>query len=393
MISFDLKRINKFLLDKQHLTNNSKIEDIVQITDDLCGLHSTNLTTSYLSLFARSNTFKKIDLEKELYINKNLGRIRGMRRTLFIESRKMIPIIHAATYNLINKSFEKYMEVRGISLKHYQETSTQILDILKGKELSAAEIRKELISNLDVPGIIQVMNNNRLLIRARPIKDWKDKRNKYALFHDYFPDVNVQEFDEQQAIKLLVQKYIKAYGPVSENDISWWSGLTKTKIRVALKALNPHLERIRISELKGVYFLFKEDIDSLEIRDNNQEMIITILPELDPYPMGYKERDRYIDSNFKKYVFDNSGNISATILIDGRVIGVWDTEEKPESIVKLHLFRSIEENSYKELYSKAQKVGKFIFEKEIKIEECESMTPLTERTAGGFMTPLRNVNN
>ncbi|MFX0029701.1 MAG: DNA glycosylase AlkZ-like family protein, partial [Candidatus Hermodarchaeota archaeon] len=183
MHPFKLKIINKFNLQKHHLTNDSKIDDVVQITKDLCGLHSTNLTTSYLSLFARSNTFKKIDLENELYINKNLGRIRGMRRTLFIETKEMIPIVHAATSELINKSFEKYMEIRGISLKDYQEISTKILSILNKRELSASEIRKELNSKLDIPGIIQVMSNNRLLIRGRPIKDWKDKRNKYALFH------------------------------------------------------------------------------------------------------------------------------------------------------------------------------------------------------------------
>ncbi|MFX0031010.1 MAG: DNA glycosylase AlkZ-like family protein, partial [Candidatus Hermodarchaeota archaeon] len=231
--------------------------------------------------------------------------------------------------------------------------------------------------------------NNRLLIRGRPIKDWKDKRNKYALFHDYFPDVNVLEFDEQQAIELLVKKYIKAYGPVSENDIAWWSGLTKTKIREGLNHLEPQLERIQISELEGNYILYKKDLDLLEKRKTNLEPALTMLPELDPYPMGYKERERYLDPNYRKYVLDRSGNIAATILLDGRVIGVWDTEEEPEPTVKLHLIKPIKQQLLEELYSKAQKIGMFIFEKNVKIKEYESMIPLTERTAGGFMTPLK----
>lgn len=393
MNTFELERINKFLLKKQHLSDDSKINDIIQITNNICGLHSTNITTSYLSLFARSNTFFKPELEKELYINKTLGRIRGMRRTLFIETREMISIVHPATSQLINKSFEKYMEVRGITLKDYQDISKRIIEILKGKEQSAAEIRAQLDSNLDIPGIIQIMCNNKLLIRGRPIKDWKDKRNKYAIFHEYFPDIDIHEFNEKQAIHLLVQKYVKTYGPVTDNDISWWSGLTKTKIREPLKNLEPQLKRIQISGLKGDYIVFKEDLDLMEKSDMNKKPTLTMLPELDPYPMGYKERDRYLDASVRKYVFDRSGNITATILLDGRVIGVWDTEEKPECTVKLHLFASIEEETYKELYSKAQLIGRFIFEKEVKIKECESMTPLTERTAGGFMTPLRNINN
>jgi hypothetical protein len=389
MSNFKLERINKFLLQKQHLTDESKIDNIIQIADDLCGLHSTNLTTSYLSLFARSNTFKKTDLEHELYIDRNLGRIRGMRRTLFIESKKMIPIVHAATAELINKSFEKYMEVRGIQMDDYQQISTKILKILKGKELSAVEIRKELNSKLDIPGIIQVMSNNRLLIRGRPIRDWRDKRNMYSLFHDYFPNIDILEYNEKLAIRLLVQKYIKTYGPATENDISWWSGLTKTKIREALKTLDSQLERIQISELQGNYILFKKDVNLLEKTDLTQEPIITLLPELDPYPMGYKDRDRYLNPKFTKFVFDRSGNITATISLNGRVIGVWDTEDKPEPTMKIHLFIPIEEESHKKLNLKAQNLGKFIFDKNVKLEEYDSMIPLTERTAGGFMTPLR----
>lgn len=390
MSTFKLEKINQFVLQKHHLTEDSKIDDIIQIIDDLCGLHSTTLTTSYLSLFARSNKFKKLDLQRELYITKNLGRIRGMRRTLFIETRKMIPIVHASTFKLIEKSFEKYIEVRGISLKDYKDISEKILNILKGKELSAAEIRTKLDSKLDVPGIIQVMCNNRLLIRGKPIKDWKDRRNRYALFHEYFPNINVFEFSEKQAIKKLIKYYIKTYGPVSENDISWWSGLTKTKIREGLKNIEDQLERVQVPELNGSFLLYENDINKIHNLENNQEQTITLLPELDPFPMGYKERDRYIDMKNYNNVFDKSGNITATILLNGVVIGVWDTEYQKDPMVKLHLFQQLEPGLRSTLHSQAEAVGKFFFDENIIIKECKSMTPLTERTAGGFMTPLKD---
>jgi hypothetical protein len=390
MSTFELRRINQFLLKKHYLTQDSKIDDIIQITEAICGLHSTNLTTSYLSLFARTNMFKKEDLDTELYINKNLGRIRGMRRTLFIETPEMIPIVHSATFKLIESSFEKYMEVRGVSLKDYQDTSPQILNILKNKELSASEIRKSLNSTLDIPAIIQVMCNYGLLIRGRPIKGWKDRRNKYARFADYFPNLNLSKLTEKHAIQKLVEKYLKAYGPVTENDISWWSGLTKTKIREAIKNIDSRLERIRISEIKGEYIIYEDDVGFLENFEPSQEITINLLPELDPYPMGYKERDRYIDKSNYNNVFDKSGNIAATILLNGVVIGVWDTENKKTPVVKLLLFEPMEQELRNKLHSKAQEVGKFFFDEEVMIRECKSMTPLTERTAGGFMTPLKN---
>ena len=390
MNTFDLNQVNKLVLKKHHLTEVDKIDDIIQITEDLCGLHSTEPKTSHLSLFVRTQNFKKSDLEKELYTSKTMGRIRGMRRTLFIQTKNMIPIIHAATFKLSEKTFQKYMEYHGISLKDYQEISNFILKILKGRELSASEIRKELNSKSNIPAIIQLMCNYGLLIRGRPIKDWNDRRNKYVLFKEQFPDVDLAKINEKNAIKSLVERYIISYGPVSENDISWWTGLTKTKIRGALNEIQEKLEKVKISNLKGEFIIFKSDINQLKDFNDFKEKTLNFLPELDPYSMGYKERERYIDSSNYNSVFDRSGNATATILINGKVIGVWDVEEKPEPLVKFYLFNSIEDNLKNRLFERAQKIGTFCLDINVQIKECSSMTPLTDRSAGGFMTPLKN---
>ena len=390
MNPFDLIQVNKLVLKKHHLTEDNKTNDIIQITEDLCGLHSTDLKTSYLALFIRTRNFKKADLEKELYINKTMGRIRGMRRTLFIQTKNMIPIVYAATFKLSEKTFRKYMEYHKISLKDYQEISNSIIKILKGRELSASEIRKDLNSESNIPAIIQLMCNHGLLIRGRPIKDWKDRRNKYVLFSEQFPNIHLAEYNEKDAIKQLVERYVKSYGPVTESDISWWTGLTKTQIRGTLNNIKNQLIRIKISNLKGDFIISKSDINQLKDTNNSEEKILNFLPELDPYLMGYKERERYIDSSNYNRVFDRSGNATATILIDGKIIGVWDIEENPEPLVKFYIFNSIEINLKNELYDKAQKIGTFYLDKNVQIKECNSMTPLTERTAGGFMTPLKN---
>jgi hypothetical protein len=390
METLKINYVNKFVLKKHYLTDETLIDNIIKITDDLCGLHSTRLSASYLSLFARTKNFEKADLEQELYINKTLGRIRGMRRTLFIQTTDMIPIVHNATFKLSEKNFEKYMEFHKLTIKEYQEISNRIIKMLKGRELSASEIRKELNSISNIPATIQLMCNYGLLVRGRPIKDWKDMRNKYALFKEYFPTLDLKTVNEKEAIKYLVEKYIKTYGPVSENDISWWTGLTKTKIRDATPNIKSQFDNVKLSSNKGNFLISKLDIDQLKNITNDDRPILILLPELDPYPMGYKDRDRYIDINNYNKIFDRSGNITSTIFLDGIAIGVWDTEEKPKPVIKFHLFKSIEKDIRNELYNKAREIGQFYFDKETQIKECKSIIPLTERTAGGFMSPLKN---
>jgi hypothetical protein len=390
MSTFELAKINKLTLEKHHLTEETKIDNIIKITDDICGLHSTNLTTSYISLLARTVNFNKSDLERELYIKKTLGRIRCMRRTLFIQTIEMIPIVYAATFKIIENSFEKYMEFHKITSSEFQELSKSILEKVNGRELSTSEIRKELNSKANIPAVIQLMGNYGLLIRGKPIKDWKDRRNKYAAFKDYLPDIDLNKFSEKEAISLLVEKYVKAYGPVTEKDISWWTGLTKTKIRSALDNFESQFQNIKIKSIKGNFLIFESDLKSLNLITDFEKPTLALLPELDPYLMGYKERDRYIINDNYDNIFDRSGNITSTILLNGLIIGVWDKEEKPRPFIKLYLFQPLTNSLQKEIYSLAQKLGFFYYDKAVEIIECSSMTPLTKRNAGGFMSPLKN---
>ncbi|MFX1600315.1 MAG: DNA glycosylase AlkZ-like family protein, partial [Promethearchaeota archaeon] len=174
------------------------------------------------------------------------------------------------------------------------------------------------------------------------------------------------------------------------NDISWWTGFTKTIIRDALQNIKSQFAHVKITSIKGNFLISKLDIDQLKNITNDNDPAIKLLPELDPYPMGYKDRDRYIDINNYNKIFDRSGNITSTIFLDGVVIGVWDTEETPKPMIKFHLFHPIGNELLNAIYFKAKKIGRFFFEENIDIKECESMIPLTERSAGGFMTPLKN---
>jgi len=73
-----------------------------------------------------------------------------------------------------------------------------------------------------------------------------------------------------------------------------------------------------------------------------EKHVVNLLPTLDPYLMGYKDRERYLNPEYYNNVFDRSGNATSTILLNGEVIGVWDIGEKAEPLIKLFLFKEVE---------------------------------------------------
>ncbi len=390
MNEVNLVQVNQFLLQKQHLANGSKTADILTISDDISGLHATGPTTPYLSLFARSKTFLKENLENELYVKKRLGRIRCMRGTLHVLTEEMIPIAFAATRRMLQKGIKDFLALRGISTREYEKTSRSILSILRGIELTSSEIAKRLRTNANVPLIVEQMCEQGLLIRGRPRRGWRDRVNKYSVFSEVFPRIDLFSMDETEAKTLLIHHYLRSYGPATENDIAWWIGVSKTETQEALTNLQDQIERVTISDLPGDYVILKSDQKAMSGMKIPQNRSLNLLPAPDPYLMGYKDRERYLSGEYRERVFDRSGNATSTILLDGKVIGVWDFSEE-RLLLKILVFPAqIEEYILKQIHLEAKRIGMFIADKEVQSKECYSMTPLTGRTAGGFMSPLRD---
>jgi hypothetical protein len=387
-MNYGSNQINHFVLKKQHLAGSAGT-DLVQIVRDVGGLHATHSTTPYLALLARGPGFEKADLDNALYEHHTLGKIRCVRKTIYVHTRAMMPVAFKATVGAVIKASQRHMEFRGVSPDEYKDVSKAILDLLKDKEMTASAIKTVLGTKAHLSSILYFMCDQGLLVRGRPEKGWKDKNHHYALFHDYFPGTDLEKLSEAQAITALVGQYLAAFGPVTENDVVWWTGLGKRKVRGALRDLKDQITQVPIAGMEGDLIMLRSDEARVQASAPPDEPTVNLLPCLDPYLMGYKERARYLDPQHYDKVFDRSGNATSTILVDGQVAGVWDFEDSKKPLVKLFLFKKVAQDALQRVLAQAQSLGVFMAGQEVLVRACDAMPPLTERTAGSFMSPLK----
>ena len=386
-MTITVNQLNHFILKKQHVTDNSKTDDIVQIVRDIGGLHATGSTTPYLSLFSRMKNFTREKLDEELYVKKTLGKIRCVRKTVYVIPKERIPIAFNATKKMVASISEPHLfKYLGVTQKEYETVSKALTDIIKGRGMTAKELKEEIGISTNISGIVNLMCDQGLLIRGKPQKGWKSNIHTYYLFHDFFPNMDLNLVDELEAMKSVVKQYLTSFGPATENDVTWWTGFPKGQIRQILESFKKDVTQVEITGLKDFYIMLSSDEKLLKSMKIPKKSVINLLPNLDPYLMGYKDRLRYLNQEHHNYIFDRSGNATNTILIDGRIIGIWNFIEP---FVKLFLFGNIESCSLDEIYCKTKSIGAFISGKQVTIKECDSMIPLTQRTAGGFMSPLK----
>jgi hypothetical protein len=387
MEKVSLTKVNHFVLKKQHLAEESKIDDVLQIAADIGGLHGTSATGPYLSLFARSISFRRDDLSFEMTKKKSLSRIRYVRNTVYVLPKEFIPVAYAATSQMAEVTSERFSKSLGITPAQYTRIAHKILKILKGRGLTTREIKKKLWISTNIGPVVNLMCDKGLLVRSLPWEGWKSTQYAYYLFKDYYPDLDLSAYDEKNARMMVVEQFLLSFGPVTEQDIVWWTGFPKTQIREILESLGGKVSSIAIPELTSGFFVHSSQMESLKSADVPKNPVINILPALDPYLMGYKDRERYCHPGHLKMIFDRSGNATSTILLDGRIVGIWDFDEP---LVKIYLLTDVRRDVCDSIRSIAEDVGKFIADKPVRIKMCDTMVPLPQRTAGSFMSPLKN---
>ncbi len=380
---------NRFILEKSHLTEYTKTKNIVQIMEDLLGLHATNNTTPYISLFCRGVDIPVKKLHEILYESKNMAKIRCIRGTVFFQYQSLIPAMHAATLELRIKQTEKRLEYYKISKSVIVDVQKKIQNLLKNNPLTTKEIRKELQIDVDLSSVLFYLSDIGIIVRSKPKKNWMDRMHTYELFEEAVPSVQLKSISTDDAIQQIIFQYIAKYGPICEEDIVWWTGFNKTIIRDVLSKFEDKISIVGISPFNKDFYILKTELDILTGLNPLHESVISILPCLDPYIMGYKFRDRYIRDYGTEYIFDRSGNATNVITVNGVINGIWDWEIK-SSKIKYFIFGELTKNQRNLVQSELHKLGNFLFEKVYDIIEKKEMEPLTNRTAGWVLKPLRD---
>jgi len=276
-----------------------------------------------------------------------------------------------------------------VRIAGFERMAAAIMPLLTRRELTSPALKAALHTDADLaPFLIHLLDRG-VLIRGRPPGGWKDRQQTYALFADYFPGLDLAGTDEGEATRWLIRYYLAAFGPATETDIVWWLGLTRRSVREALSRLAGEVATADIVGLAGPHFLLATARRSIDESEPPPGPLVNLLPIQDPYLTGYKERERYLDPQQREFVFDRGGNPTSTILLGGRVVGVWDAEAGKLPQVKFLLFGDVPPAVRQAIESEAGRLGRFIFEKEVAVRECESMQPLTGRTMGTFLSSLR----
>jgi hypothetical protein len=209
-----------------------------------------------------------------------------------------------------------------------------------------------------------------LLVRTRVRGTWRSNLFEYAPLADWLPGTDLASVTPEEARAWLVRRYLAAFGPATLDDVQWWTGWTKTDTKKALKVLEPEWVEVAVVGLGEGYVMLAADAERLRAFTPPDSPFAALLPSLDPYVMGYRDRRRFLADEHRPKLFDRAGNSVPTVLVNGRVVGAWEQREEGRTVY--HLLEEVSDEAQALLNDETARLARFL--------EGETLS-------GGFLAP------
>jgi hypothetical protein len=368
---------------------------VAEAAESMIALHATDPVTVYLSAWARTGCGAD-EVDAALYDERVLVRMLGMRRTVFVVPAGLVPVVQAActddVANRLRRQLEKDLVTGGVgdgdAAGWLRDLGAGVLAALhargggaSGAELSQDEprLRTQLSYSLDksyggtaniTSRVLVLLAAEGHLVRGHRRGGWSSGQFAWfpastwlrasgdgsadaglpdagvpdaglpdaGVLDTGIPDTGVPDtgipdtgvLDAGAARVELARRWLRTFGPAPAADLQWWGGWTGGQTKAALAALP--VAEVDLDGQSGLALA-----DDLEF-PGEVAPVATLLPALDPTPMGWQHRDWFLGEH-RAALFDRTGNIGPTLWWAGRVVGGW--AQRPSGEVAFRLLEDV----------------------------------------------------
>ncbi|MGI8595921.1 MAG: winged helix DNA-binding domain-containing protein [Thermoleophilaceae bacterium] len=337
------------LARRHRVAPDHRAADVVDATRSMICLHGTDPSTIYLSAWARVEGMTVSDLERALYVERSLVKHLAMRRTLFVFPRETVGAAQAGASSRVAGA-ERRRLVRDVEAAGLHEDGERWLSgasegvlaaLSDGREATSSELRADVPSLAGSihqgegkswggpvavgPRVLTTLSAAGRIVRASNDGGWTTSRPRWASTESWLGEAPAPR-SHAEGVALMVEQWLRVFGPGTAADIKWWLGSTVTAVRGALA----ELRAVEVDLDGQVGYLLPDDLEPTD----PVEPWAALLPSLDPSSMGWLARDWYLGPH-KPQVFDRNGNAGPTAWWDGRIVGGWRQSDAGEVVVQI----------------------------------------------------------
>ncbi|MGQ0841792.1 winged helix DNA-binding domain-containing protein [Actinokineospora sp.] len=315
MTTLTRQALNRALLARQLLLRRERLDAATAI-ERLVGMQAQAPNPPYVGLWSRLAEFDFAELAG-LVERREVVRIALMRSTIHLVTARDCAPLRAVLQPVLDRGFRSVIGAKfdGLDLDAVANAGRELVAT---EPMTFAELARRLAPRWpdhDPARLAGVVRTRVPLVQVPPRGLWGVGGSALHTTADAWlgerpaPTLTVDE---------LVLRYLAAFGPASAADVQAWSGLTR--LREVLDRLGPRLRTFRDESGRELH-----DLPDAPRPDPDTPAPARFVTDYDNLLLSHADRTRVIADEHRKPVIGGSGNgiVRATILVDGRVRGMW----------------------------------------------------------------------
>ncbi|MGH2775605.1 MAG: winged helix DNA-binding domain-containing protein [Actinomycetota bacterium] len=340
------RQLNRALLARQLLLERSR-QSLPGTLERVAGLQTQYAPSGYIGLWSRLEDFRRPNLTR------SLEQKRAIQASLM---RVTIHMVSARDYVLFSAGIREATRKWWLSVQRH---AIEAADMKKVAALLRKHLENGPLRQADLVKITMDAGWPRIawsgaglwldMVRVPPSGTWERRRaDLYGLAEDWIGPLDIPT--EEDGLKHLLTRYLRAFGPATLNDAANWAGLPVTKLQPVSES--QLLRRFRDEQGKELL-----DLPRAPLPDPAAPVPVRFLPTWDATLLVHARRTQILPEKYRKLVFHTKTPHSVpTFLVDGAVAGTWRYEEGK---LNLNPFARLSKSTLRELNEEAERLAAF----------------------------------
>lgn len=257
------------------------------------------------------------DSVDEAFADRSLVKASLMRITLHAVDATDYPAFHAASTPLLRAARlnDRRYRSTGLTTEDADGAVPRLLEFLETPR-PKAEVLDHLAAEVsDEPRLWWALKTYAPLVHATTGRPWSfDTETLY----ERAPTLDRPPIED--AIRSLVRRYLAGFGPATIADFAQFSLQPMSVARPLFDAMRDEL--VTHTTIDGDELFDTPDAPDLPAPDTPAPP--RLMAMWDSTLLAYRDRSRIIPDDHRSHVIRRNGDVLPTVLIDGRVAGVWN---------------------------------------------------------------------
>ena len=331
----------------------------------MIGVQAQVMSAAELALWARVDGLRPADVQAALWQERTLVKTWAMRGTLFLFAAEDLPLVVAARNAKASRYWPTYFASYGIFEPEYQALLAAVPQALGDIPMTREQLAVAVANHTSLDQLRTMLTESSWGTAFKPSAFGGDlcfgptQGRNVAFVRPSAWLGEWREIDPSAALREVVRRYLSVYGPAAPQGFSRWWGWTTFLARKAFKALeaDDELEAVDVEGWKA--YALRSSLEAME--GLSATGVVRLLPMFDAYTHGLLDFDPLLPSAFRSLVFRPQAWISAVVLVDGRIRGVWEHKiKKSRTLVTVRMFAPPTAKIRKAIIAEAERLNGFL---------------------------------